>query len=155
MDSVKTPGFWFLLLMIWLRWCTIACGERHVQLESPMAVFHNAHSQDQQFKRHVFMVIIVTSPAQLLQRRGWQRKQWQRSLELLSANSSALTFEFVYRFCIGNHDLSHSQMSQLEDEQRQFGDLQLVDSLDYDNEPTVLWFKCRSCRSRLDAATIS
>ena len=97
-----------------------------------------AHSRigpgGQNFSRHIFMIIVVTSPAHQPQRREWQRKQWQKSLQLLSANSSfSPTFDFVYRFCIGNQNLSH-HLSQLDDEQRLFGDLQLLNGLDYNDE---------------------
>lgn len=83
----------------------------------------------------VFMVVLVTSPAHLPQRREWQRKQWRQSLELLRAVAALPEVRFVFKFCLGRQNLSHAYTSDLDAEQRRHGDLQYVNSLDYDHTP--------------------
>lgn len=129
-------------LMIWTYLCTVACAERvrqHASLKMPDNASSWTGPQGQHFpqmqRSQVFMVIIVTSPVHLPRRREWQRRQWQKSLELLSSESIPSSVDFVYKFCIGKQNLSNIYMPQLDAEQRQFGDLQFVDSLDYDHKP--------------------
>lgn len=86
-------------------------------------------------RQSVFTVVTVTSPAQLPQRRSWQREQWSRSMELLRNFSEGDEFKFIYRFCIGKQNLSANTLANLHAEQKQFGDLQMLDSLDYDHQP--------------------
>ena len=84
--------------------------------------------------RDVFTVVAVTSPAHSPERRAWQREQWSKSLVLLEKVSSTESPAFIFKFCIGALNLSEAHAHTLGEEQRLHGDLQMLESPDFDVE---------------------
>ena len=84
--------------------------------------------------KDVFAVVAVTSPAHLPERRAWQRVQWRKSLVLLDKLSSTENPAFIFKFCVGASNLSKDHVHTLREEQKLHGDLQMLDSPDFDVE---------------------
>ena len=92
-----------------------------------------AKSSDASLER-IFSVIAVTSPAHSPQRRQWQRIQWNRNILLLQTQSHFPLPKYVFKFCIGAEGLSAEMLSNVNKEQQTYGDVQLLDSPDYDEQ---------------------
>ena len=129
------------LLVVMLLWDTSAAEPRiSSHLQEPMA---STDSRKSVFPRwpfsvreleKVFCVVAVTSPAHLPQRRFWQRAQWTKSMAILRAQHPGSTPKYIFKFCLGSHNLSLEHSNKLNEEQRDYNDLLFVSSPDFDNK---------------------
>ena len=130
-------------IVLWSYFFEFAAVAQEHQAAGLASQFHSNNVVQSQQRRHdyngtrkdVYMLVLVTSPAHLPHRRKWQRQQWRRSLQLLKADLTLPNVDFVFKFCIGGQNISRGQYTDLVNEQRQFGDLRVLDSLDFDHEP--------------------
>ena len=90
-------------------------------------------------RQAVFMVTVVTSPADRPDRRSWQREQWAKSTDLLRhsvAPGSGIP-EVILKFAVGGGSASSDVTSDISAEDEEFGDMLLlhdVKDLDTDEE---------------------
>lgn len=129
------------ILVLLLLWNPSAAESRiSGQLQEPMAhvdprkaVFPRRPFRPRELEK-VFCVVAVTSPAHLPQRRSWQRAQWKKSMTILRAQHPMSTPKYIFKFCLGSHNLGLNHTDKLNQEQRYFDDILFVSSPDFDNK---------------------
>jgi hypothetical protein len=125
-----------LLLLLGAAWrvpcqCSSSSSSKYISSSSSSSSNQSSnsssnHPSSHTRKQQASIVVTVPAKADSHQRRGWQRAQWARNVELLRRQDPAAADSAVFKFIVGLQGLSEAAAALVRAEQQQHGDMLLL-----------------------------